>query len=98
MAIYLTKNFNHLLIILLLLRSGLRLLPIVLLVVAAILLLLAPPLCAVASAALNTNLLKYKTCYKEYTKLHTLTPTSLYINQKGSSGKNHHLITLIFLD
>ena len=41
----------------------------------------------------NTNLLKYKTCCKEYTKVHTPTPTSLYINQKDFSGKNDHLIT-----
>jgi len=44
----------------------------------------------------NTDLLKYKTCYKEYTKVHTLTPTNLYINQKGFSGKNRHLITWWF--
>ena len=45
----------------------------------------------------DTNFLKYKTCYKEYTKVHTLTPTSIYINQKGFSGKNHHLITDLYI-
>ena len=44
----------------------------------------------------NTNLLKYKTRYKEYTKVHTLTLTSLYINQKDFSGKKHHLITDLY--
>ena len=44
----------------------------------------------------NTNLLKYKTCYKEGTKVHTLIPTSLYINQKGFSGKKHDLITDLY--
>ena len=29
-------------------------------------------------------------------KVHTLTPTSLYINQKGFSGKKHNLITDLY--
>ena len=40
----------------------------------------------------NTNLLKYKTCYKEYTKVHTLAPTSLHINQKGFSGQDSQYV------
>ena len=44
----------------------------------------------------NANLMKYKTCYKEYTKVHMLTPTSLYIKHKGFSGKNHYLIADLY--